>query len=434
MFLSRPPNGVSMPKAVYVVGISALWYLAGAEMIAFLVMAFVFAKRVRATKMISQPEMLEIRYTPVIRPLYSIIWVFSLAGYAALSFLVFNEFLQFLFGVNQWVSALICFGIVIAFQWVGGYAATVYADYIQGALILIGSVILGIFSVSSAGGMGKVVSTVPAAHLSIVGMGIGEIAAITIPLVLAFIIEPTLWIRVVSSRSLKEAQKANVLAFIIYIPICICTLITGLAAYVLYPKWEESLNMIAVDMADKLFPEIVTAVIFVGIIAALISSFNAFMTAANLNLSYDFIPSIYKAIKKKNFPEDKYRFVSRIGMIIIAITGTFIALWLPSLVEILQFSGALAASGLFLPVFCMFYIKKANTSGAIASFAIGSGAQLVLFIFNKIKPDVLAVDPFFISFPLALIALIIGTLIGKNNPPRPEQLAPFVVSKDIPVE
>lgn len=407
-----------------VVGISAFWYLAGAEMISFLIMAFVFAKPVRKTKMISQGEMMEVRYTPAIRPLYAIIWTFALCGYAALSFLVFNEFLQYLFGVNQLVSALICLVIVLVFQLFGGFAATVYADYIQGALIIVGSVLLGIFAVNAAGGMNNIASIVPPSFLNPVGMGIGPILAITVPLVLAFVIEPTLWIRTVSSRSLKDAKKANIFAFIIYIPVCVGTLLAGLSAAVLYPNFDQSLNMVAVEMAQTMFPPVVTAIIFVGIIAALISSFNAFMTAANMNLCYDFIPAIYKAIKKKAFPENKYRFISRIGMVVIAFLGTFIALWLPSLIEILSFSGALAASGLFLPVFCMFFVKKVNATGAMASFIVGSVSQLILFIIHNVNPEALGIDAFFISFPLAIVALIAGTLLGKKQP-LPEQLEPF---------
>ncbi len=414
----------------YVVGISAFWYLAGAEMVAFLIMTFFFAKPIRNTGMISQGEMMEKRFTPAIRPFYAIIWVFSLCGYAALSFLVFNEFLQFLFGVNQFVSAAICLVVVLAFQLFGGFAATVYADYIQGALIIVGSIVLGIFAVKAAGGMGNIAAAVPAEFLNLFGIGGGEILALTVPLMLAFVIEPTLWMRVVSSRSLRSAQKANLFAFVVYIPVCIGTLLTGLAAYVLYPNWNQSLNMIAVDMAENLFPAPVTAIIFVAIIAALISSFNAFMSAANMNLSYDFIPSIYAAIKKKPFPENKYRFVSRIGMVAIAFLGTFIALWLPSLVEILSFSGALAASGLFLPVFCMFFSKKVNTTGAMASFVVGSASQLILFIIDKVSTTGgLGFDAFFVSFPLAFVALLVGTYLGRHKPPTAEQLAPFDMSR-----
>ncbi len=406
------------------VGISAFWYLAGAEMIAFLIMAAVFAKPVRKTKIISQCEMLEKRYTPAIRPLYAIIWTLALCGYAALSFLVFNEFLQYLFGVNQLVSAAICLAIVLSFQLVGGFAATAYADYIQGALIIVGSALLGIFSVNAAGGMQSITSALPPSFLDPAGIGLNSILTITVPLVLAFVIEPTLWIRTVSARSLSGAKKANIAAFIIYIPVCTFTLLAGLAAAKLFPGYEGSLNMMAVQMTEMLFPPMVTALIFVAIIAALISSFNAFMTAANLNLSYDFIPAIYKLVKKREFPQNRYRMVSRIGMIAIGFIGTFIALWLPSLIEILAFSGALAASGLFLPVFCMFFVKRVNKTGAMASFIVGSVSQLAFFILNKVNPGIMGIDAFFISFPLALIALILGTWLGKEKPTA-EQLEPF---------
>jgi SSS family solute:Na+ symporter len=253
-------------------------------------------------------------------------------------------------------------------------------------------------------------------------MGIDNILAISVPLVLAFAVEPTLWMRLVSARSTKDARKGSLLAVLIYIPVCIGTLLAGLAAFVLFPNWDpsQSDNMVAVEMSQKLFSPFVTSIIFVGIIAALISSFNAFMTAANMNLSYDFIPAIYKQIKKRDFPEDKYRTLSRWGMVVVAFVSTFVALWLPTLVKILEFSGSLIASAIFLPVMGLFFSKKITRFGAILSSAVGGITQLVLFIVDA----PLGINPFFISFPLAFIALIIGTVVSKKKPTK-DQLAPF---------
>jgi len=406
----------------YHVGVSAFWYLAGAEMIAFVLAGIFLAKKVRKSGYISQGEMIDVRYGDGIRPWVSLIWVIALCGYAALSFLVFHEFLFYLYGVSQYVSALICFAIVLIFQLVGGFASTVYADYIQGALILVASILLGVMGVDKAGGLSNVMSTVPPSFLSFFGMGVDKILTISIPLILAFTVEPTLWMRLVSARSTKDARKGSFLAVLIYIPVCIGTLLCGLAAFVIFPNWGDShsVDMIAVEMANTVFPPVITTIVFVGIIAALISSFNAFMSAANMNLCYDFIPALYKQIKKKPFPEDKYRLVSRYGMVGIAFISTFVALWLPTLVKILEFSGSLVASAIFLPVMGVFFSKKITRLGAIMSAGVGAASQLAFFIFGA----PFGVNPFFLSFPLALIALIVGTLIGKKKPTE-QQLTPF---------
>lgn len=406
------------------VGISAFWYLAGAEMIAFLVCGFVFGKPIRRTKMISQGEMLEKRFGEGIKPWISIIWVISLSGYAALSFLVFQEFMQYFYGVSAVASAVICLAIVLTLQLIGGFAASVYADYIQGVLIIVGSVLLGIFAVKNAGGMAHIQSVVPPSFLSPFGIGIKEVLMITVPLVLAFVVEPTLWMRITAAKSLKDAKKSSVFAFLIYIPVCAGTLLAGLAAYVLYPNWAESTDLITVQMANDFFPPIIIILVLVGIMAAMFSSFNAFMSAANLELAYDFVPYIYKKISKKEFPESKYRFLSRICLVFIGILGTFIALWLPTLLDILLFAGTLAAAGLFWPVFAMFFIKKVNYRGAVWSFALGSISQLAFSIFGTPW----GIDPFLLSFPLSFIGLIAGTLTGK--PATQDQLKLFFPGKD----
>lgn len=387
------------------VGISAFWYLAGAEMAAFFLFAVWLGKHVRRQSMISQGAMLEKRFAPIIRPLYAIIWVVSLSGYAGLSFFVFQETFMHFFGLSPIISALICLGIVLGYQLVGGFIAVVYADYIQCSLIIVGTAILGWFAVKGAGGLDVVVKTVPSNFLSPVGIGWKEIGLLLLSLVPAFLVEPTAWMRLSSARSDREASKGMGLAILVYIPVCAFTLIAGLAAYVLYPVWDKSPDLIAIQMAQDFFPPVVTAIVLVAIIAALISSFSAFMFAANLSLSYDFIPDIYKRMTGKVFPEDKYRLVSKIGLIVIGVLASYIAITMPSLLDILLFSGTIAGSGIFWPVMAMFFWKRATTQGALASFVLGSGTAILWFILGQ----PFGIEPIVLAFPLSFLALVIGS-------------------------
>lgn len=401
------------------VGLSAFWYLAGAEMIAFAIFGLWLGKKIRSQSMISQGEMLEKRFATIIRPLYALIWVISLSGYAGLSFFVFQETFMHFFGLPPVVSALICLGIVLGYQLVGGFIAVVYADYIQCTLIIIGTAILCWFAVKGAGGFNEVVNAVPSNFLSPFGIGWKEIGLLLLSLVPAFLVEPTGWMRLSSAKSDKEASKGMGLAFLIYIPVCAFTLIAGLATVVLYPVWTKSPDLIAIQMCQDFFPPVISAIVLVAIIAALISSFSAFMFAANLSLSYDFIPDIYKRVTGKVFPEDKYRIVSKIGLVAIGALASYIAIAMPSLLDILLFSGTIAGSGIFWPVMAMFFWKRATTQGALASFVLGSGTAILWYILGQ----PFGIDPIVIAFPLSFLALVIGSY--ATPAPSEEQLEGF---------
>ncbi len=406
----------------YGVGISAIWYLAGAEMIVFLLLGFWLGKRIRRIPMISQPEMLEKRYSPIIRPLYSIIWIISLSGYAALSFYVFQETFAHFFGFGPITSAVICLAIVLGYQMVGGFTSVVYADYIQAGLVIVGTAVLGIFAASSAGGVSNVIAQVPADFLNPIGIGGGAVLVLLISLVPAFLVEPTAWARVASAKSDKDMTKGMTLSFLIYIPVCAFTLFAGLAAYTLYPTWTQSPDLIAVQMAQDFFSPVVSALVLVGIMAALISSFSAFMFAANMTLTYDFIPDIYRRVTGKIIPESSYRNLNRAGLVVIGVLASFIAVQMPSLLDILLFSGSIAGSGIFFPVMAMFFWKRATHQGALWSFILGSGLTIIWYIMGSPY----GVAPILVGMPLSLISLVIISFMTKE--PTAEQLEGFYLS------
>lgn len=398
----------------YSVGLSAFWYLAGAEMITFLILGLGFGKKIRSIPLMSQPEMLEKRFSPALRPLYSAIWILSLSGYAALSFFVFQETFKYFFGLSAFVSALICLGIVLGYQLFGGFIAVVFADYIQGGLVLVGTTILGIFAIRAAGGLNSVVSAVPSHYLSFVGIGVKEVLLLILSLVPAFLVEPTAWMRVRSGKTDADASKGMLFAFVIYIPVCIFTLLAGLAAFSLYASWDKSTDLIAIQMARDFFHPVVTALVLLGIMAALISSFSAFMSAANLNLSYDLIPDLYRRIKKKPFPEDKYRVVSKWGLVLIGVLASYIAVSMPSLLDILLFSGTIAGAGIFWPVMAMFFWKRATTAGAFVSFVLGSGSAILWYVLQS----PMGLEPIMVGFPLSFVSLLVVSLL---TPPSSKQ-------------
>lgn len=403
----------------YSVGISAIWFLAGPELICFLLLGLIFARRIRQIPLLSQPEMLEKRYSPALRPLYSFIWVISLAGYAALSFFVFQMTFNYFFGLAPFTSAIIVLGIVLGYQLLGGFLAVIFADYVQAILVFVATLALVIFSVNAAGGISTITSSVPANFLHPFGIGTGTVGVIMLSLLPAFLVEPTAWQRIVSAKTDREASKGMLFAFAIFFPICIFTLLAGLASHILFPTWELSTDLIAYQMAISFFNPVVSAVVITGIVAALISSFSSFTNAANLSLSYDLIPDLYRRIKKQPFPEDKYRPLSRVGLVIIGIMAAFFAVQFSSLLEIVLFAGTIAGAGIFWPVMSMLYWKRANTQGAVASFVLGSGVAIVWYALGS----PMGIAPILIGFPLSFAAMLVGTLAFP--PPKKEQLALF---------
>jgi len=370
-----------------------------------LVLGWVFVPFYDRIRIFTMPEFLERRFSAGSRSILSII---SLVSYVLtkVAVTVYSGGVVFstVFGIDKvpanvpmiggmdmfWVSAIGLVVITGIYTVLGGMKAVMYTSVLQTPVLLIGSVVILVMGLISAGGWGNVVKAC--------GDNIHLIRSNADPefpwlgvLFGSAIIGFWYWCtdqyivqRVLSGKNQKEARRGSILAaYFKLLPVFIF-LIPGMIAFTLHQqgKIQMPLNVEGNPDADKAFSSLVAqllavgfkGVVVCGLLAALMSSLaSLFNSSAAL-----FVGDFYKKFR----PSSSEKHLVMIGRIATATVVVLGVVWIPVmkgmgnvLYRYLQaVQGLLApaiAAAFILGVFWKRATARGNLWGLIVGFVLG---------------------------------------------------------------
>ncbi|HKK80708.1 MAG TPA: hypothetical protein VJ909_00585, partial [Prolixibacteraceae bacterium] len=156
-------------------------------------------------------------------------------------------------------------------------------------------------------------------------------------------------------------------------------------------------------LLKTILPVGLTGVILAVYFSAIMSTSDSCLMASSGNFQTDIFkinPNNPKAIK-----------ISQLFTFLIGAFAVFIALKIPNVLELMLLSYAFMVSGLFVPVLAALFIKKLNSTAAIASMIIGGGTTLTLIILGTALPYGLDANVFGVS--ASLLAFIVVSVSAK---------------------
>ncbi|MUV37033.1 putative symporter YwcA [Lentibacillus sp. JNUCC-1] len=296
----------------------------------------------------------------------------------------------------------------------GGMWAITYTDLIQGAVILVGMLVLSIIILTEHNGFSSLLqdalSTTPV---------FGDVTQPWMSyfgLFLAFlwfgIVSPSAVMRNFASRDARTARRSAMWACLLYLLVFIFGFIVASGGASLgIADTLENQDMIFVSVIEHYMSPFLAGLMFAGLIAAIMSSADAMLLAISAGVARD----IYKEYIKKDASE---KTITRLGfgvMIIASIVGILFAINPPQLIAIMVGwvgGGLLSAFG--FPLVLGIWWKRANTAGALAGMLGGAATFLILVI---TKPFALVSEPI-IAAPVSLILVIAVSLM--TSPPSAE--------------
>ena len=182
---------------------------------------------------------------------------------------------------------------------------------------------------------------------------------------------------------------------------------------------EDVLSMVT----NEFLPTVLVAIFIAIVLSAIMSTIDSLLILASSAITRDFYQKIFKPDLKD---EDLTKF-SRIATVIMALVALGIAILLYNLyperkifwVMIFGWSGIAAT---FCPVIILsLFWKGYSERGAIASMITGFVSVIVFkFVFSEMD----GIGPYFVQLdvlaPSFAMAMIIGYIVSKIYPPRPE--------------
>lgn len=287
-------------------------------------------------------------------------------------------------GLDYHLGLIVFAVVVLVYTTVGGFRAVVYADFLQGSVILIGGITVFFSALRLAGGFGSITAQLAAISPELVTLPGGDDLgtfwwAISLSsLLVAVVVMPHTAVRAMAYKSSKAMHRAIIIGTIITAIITWFFGFMGPMARVLVPGLEAS--VLAVPMLIiEVMPPIIAGIILGAPIAAMISSVDSML----LVIASSIVKDLYYNYFKPAASNMEIKRITYLAMLIIGVIIVFIASYPP---EVLQFLVLFSTGGfgvvLVTPILFGLYWKKANSSGCAASIIGGMLTYIALGLFG----------------------------------------------------
>ena len=432
---------MGLPGVAYLTGISDAGWTAIGLAAGTYINWLIVAKRIRrythtCNNSITIPSFFSNRYRDekkMLQVIAAIFIVIFFIPYTASGFAACGKLFSSLFGVKYLTAMIISAIVIVAYTTLGGFLAASTTDFIQSIIMSVALIVVLIFGVETAGGIGAVIhnaSELPG-YLSMTlsyDVNTGKAApysALTIVSTaawgLGYFGMPHILLRFMAiedEEKLKLSRKVATGWVVISLAVAVLIGIIGLAmtaAGELIPLEGSASETIIVKIADLMsqhgvLPALLAGTILAGILASTMSTADSQLLAASSSVSSDLLGDF---LKKKTGKKGSM-FADRITLLIIALVAVFLARDPNSSVfNIVSFAWA-GCGAVFGPVvlFALFW-KRSNWQGALAGMI--SGGAMVFILKYLVRPlggawDIYELLP---AFLVSCAAIVLVSLLTK---------------------
>lgn len=366
-------SALSTADLAFEEGMGAFWYYGVPVLLSSCIIALL-SSVIRKVGFFTQGEMLESRYSQLAKIFLGILVVIFMTLSAASQMVGIGHFFGSYLGLNYTPAILLGTSIVLIYSMFGGFRGVVFTDIIQFVLLLGSAIIVFIVANNNGGGFNAVAKTAEM-------RGLTNYTSITsgalkyLPFVITFgsswSIQANVWQRISAARNEKDAKKLSWLSFFVYIPLYLIVVLTGMAALPLYNKLPEG-GVVTAIVQDYMGP-VLSAFVFVGISAAIMSTMDSLINTASMTLSID--------LRRKKTSTKKDLNYAKIMTLVVTVIALLISLKIQSILTLSYLASNVITCGILVPLLFGFFFKKGNSYGAVSSMIFSilfSGYNLLL--------------------------------------------------------
>lgn len=371
------------PGLVYSTGLGAMFLILPASVTSSLG-AWMLAKRMRllgeVRGLITVPDAIGARYrSPLAQGLSGAAILIAVVGYMATNLLALGLVIDAIFGVGLGWGIWLGTAIILAYSVAGGILAGIYTDMFQGTLMALASVLVFVFTLKVGGGMGGISETILAADPEFLGPfgKMGPMAALSLFFVfgLGSLGQPHV---VHKFYMLRDPRKLKWYPLLVTAALVVSMLLyfgVGVAMKALVAGGQMA-PLASADDATPTFllrhtPVLLSALVFSGVAAAIMSTVNSFMSIGAAAITHDIPVALGRRVG------DELRW-GRISTVVISLVAAGLAQASGTLVAFLGIFGwGLFASTLVPALAIGLNWEGATREGAVASISLGLGLTLV---------------------------------------------------------
>lgn len=409
----------------FIMGIAGSWMLftglIGAWLSAVLLIPTV-SKLAQKLKFYTFPQLFQHYYGARVALLAGIISAIGYIGFTSSQLLAGAKLAAATFNGLSMQSALLIMGVIaVVYTVMGGLKAVIYTDTVQWLILMGGLIFIGIpLGYNAIGGMEAIRETLGPEFLSFRNVEWQQLVNWSVTIIPIWFVGMTLYQRIYSTRSTKDAQKAWFIAGLFEWPVmAMMGVILGLFARVALENGMfiadgyTTLSSIDEEMG---LPLLLRNVLPIGLMGLMMSAyFSAIMSTADSCLmaaSGNVLSDILLKIFPRNYSDSQLLRYSQVLTLIIGVLALLLALSMENVLELMLYSYAFMVSGLFIPILGGVFGKRHHPGAAFWSMLFGGITTLLLTFIEDRLP--LGLDANIFGISVSLILFLIITHMGKR--------------------
>ena len=382
---------MGLPGAVYLSGFGEIWVVIGLTVGTYLNWKYIAPKLRVETEIedaLTLPTFLEKRLkddSGAIRKILAVGTLFFFTIYSSSGLVAAGKLFESILGIDYKVAVFIGAITIVIYTFMGGYLASCWTDFFQGALMFIAIIIVPVAAFYKIGDMETVRQGIELKEVSLNifeqgGKSIGILGILSsLAWGLGYFGQPHILVRFMSIKNVKELKKSRRIAMIWVIISLIGAIAIGLLGIPLFKDVNElggDPEKVFIYMIQGLFNPWMAGILLAAILSAIMSTIDSQLLVSSTTLTEDF----YKYIKK-DVSDKEIMWVGRICVLVIA--GIALLLALNQNAKVL--SMVAYAWGGFGTMFggaiiSVLYLKNVNSKSVLAGIIVG----LVVFLMWKV--------------------------------------------------
>lgn len=338
-----------------------------------------FAKAFHNLKAQTIIDFFEHRYGRKFAAALSVLYIPVYLGWVGGQLLAFGIILHSLTGLPVMPAVFLSTAIVVLYTYLGGMWADAVTDLYQMIFILLGLLLLFPLLVRDLGGFRAIVDRIPASYFYLYpreGGGLAWLNYLQAWMIVGIGSLPAqdLFQRMMAPRSGSMAQRAAILAGVMYIVIGVIPVILGIFGRVALP--ESTGESILIDLAQKYLSTPLMAIMVGALLSAIMSSADSALLAPAGIIGHNIVPYL-----RPGTSEEVQLKWCRGSILVVGVLSLVLALCFQNVYKLCTHAWGVLLVGGAAPMIAGLYWRRATTPGAVAGAACGVFSWIMLTLF-----------------------------------------------------
>lgn len=328
------------------------------------VFAFLLAKKVRATNLVTIPDKLHESYDKKTALLGAFLTFILMTP--APYILMLAVLLQLVSGWNIVLCVLVGTLATTVYLYLGGFRSDVNTDVFEFVLMFAGFAVILPFAYGKFGGWEFIQQHVPPLHLTWNGGNTIQFVVVWFFIALWTLVDPAFHQRCYAATSGDVARKGILISIVFWFLFDAMTATAGLYARAALPALQQPVMAYPL-LAELTLPSVAKGLFYIGMLATIMSTLNTLVFVSATTLGRDMICR-YRDISA----DFEHTRSTQWGLIVTALLSIILALTIPSVIKLWYTIGTVVIPGLLVPLVSSYFVRW-RVSSRYAFLAMLSG-------------------------------------------------------------